>query len=93
MTTSVFTTTKSNTMRKRKITRKRWTPAEVDILKSLVNKGKSNHQIAQILDRTPLSIYQARAKHQLPRGESSGDNFRTRPLFHPKNKIFWSTLS
>ena len=89
--TYAFTTTKSNTM-KRKITRKRWTNKEVGLLKSLVKKGKSNLQIAQALDRTPLSIYQARAKHGLPRGESYQHNFTLKTTSSTATKIYWSTL-
>lgn len=89
----VITTTKSNTMKKRKITRKRWTTEEVAKLKSLVKKGKSNRQIALALDRTPLSIYQARAKHGLPRGLSNSYEFAPIPQHKNKNKIYWSTLS
>ena len=88
----VITTTKSNTMKKRKITRKRWSKTEVKMLKSLVKKGKNNYEIGEVLDRTPLSIYQARAKHGLSRGESSGQRFNEKYKPTKTNKIYWSTL-
>lgn len=92
MTMCVITTTRSNTMKKRKITRKRWTTEEVAKLKSLVKEGKSNYEIGKLLDRTPLSIYQARTKYGLSRGESCGDRFREKYKQRNPNKIYWSTL-
>ena len=88
----VSTISKSSMMNKPKITRKRWTKVELDLLKSLVRADKSNVDIAKRLDRTPLAIYQARMKLGLPRGESFHSNFSRKLTSSKKTtKIFWSS--
>ena len=47
---------RANQMSKSKAT-KRWTDAELDRLRSLLDTGKTAREIAVELDRTPLAIY------------------------------------
>ena len=91
--TYVFTITKSNTtMGKTKITRKRWNASDSRILTTLAKKGKNNFEIAKVLNRTPIAIYERRRKLGLSLGEFPGSTATEKMVSYTATKILWGTL-
>lgn len=79
-------------MRKTKITRKRWKPWETATIKKMIKQGKTNIEIAQALDRTPVAIYERRRHLKLSLGDFPGSKATQKITSKKVKRLFWGPL-